>query len=197
MKITGKKFINLIKKDPSWCLNIKEPIEVTTFTDLANSPITHLSPLLTFSGENESGWVADFSDCKNLKVATGTFNGFVYFGYTGIEKIENLTVKEVDIEGDSASFWGCSNLKVATGNYTGMVNFQGTGVTTIKDLIIKNTEIMGNKASFFKCPIKYIPKEYRGEEFLFEVGLKKKSKLQDIRKDTIKKIKSETNNIII
>jgi len=36
-QITGEAFIEAIEKDPSWCLSIKEPLEVTTFIYMINS----------------------------------------------------------------------------------------------------------------------------------------------------------------
>ena len=197
-KMTGEKFISLIEKDPSWCLCIKEPIEITTFVNLSYGNITHLSPLLTFSGKNEDNWVANFYECENLKVATGTFHGFVHFGYSGIEKIENLNVTETDKVNESTSFSNCQNLKVATGNYKGRVNFSNSGVTTIKNLNIKAPDNYGEKAHFLNCPILYIPKEYRGKEYIFNKKIIEKSILKDkITKEAINIIKSEANNIEI
>jgi len=122
-QITVEEFIENIKKDPSWCKNLKEPIEITTCAQLYN--------------------------CEALKIATGTFNG--------------------------------------------TVNFYGSGITTIKDLIINES-----KAYFDTCPIKYVPKEYRGKEFVFnEIVIKNSNKKDKIVKETINKIKLEANNIII
>jgi hypothetical protein len=173
VKITGEQFVELIKENPSWCLNVTEPLEVTTFVFLGGSLITHLSPLIYFSGKCEDEFFAD------------TKKGIV-----------------------SASFNCCDNLKVATGTFKGFVNFQDSGITTIKDLTIKNTNAYGVKAIFVDCPIKYVPKEYRGEEFeyadpddYFFDGFSEvieNSKLRDKTiKDTIAKIKSEANNIEI
>ena len=49
--MTGEEFIIKTLKDPSWCLGIKGPLEITTVVHLTNSRITHLSPLLTFTGK--------------------------------------------------------------------------------------------------------------------------------------------------
>ena len=196
-KMTGEEFCELIKKDPSWCLSLKEPIEVTTFVNLKHSSITHLSPLITFSGLN-SGWAASFFGCKNLKVATGTFNGFTSFENSGIEKIENLNVTEDSSEGCSATFSCCKNLTEASGNYKGFVNFESSGVTTIKNLNIEEGNLYNKKAAFEDCHIKYVPKQYRGNEFEFDTGVKINSILKDETiKETINKIKKETNNIEI
>ena len=200
MKMTGEEFCKLIKKDPSWCKNLKESLEITTYVLLTGSNITHLSPLLTFSGRDEYGVVAHFNRCKKLKIATGTFNGFVSFRNSGLEKIKGLTITETDVTVDSASFIACKNLKVATGNYKGCVSFYGSGVETIKNLIIKNPNTDGEKAHFNQCPIKYVPKEYREKNFTFEKGTIEKSvkkDREDAIKKTVKKIKSETNNIEI
>ena len=87
-KITWKEFTEFIEKDPSWCKNLKEEVEVTTFVKLSHSKITHLSPLLTFSGKDTIGIAAEFCNCPNLKVATGTFLGFVNFSSSGIKKLK-------------------------------------------------------------------------------------------------------------
>jgi len=193
MKITGEEFVELIEKNPSWCKTITEPLKVTTYVDLIKSEITHLSPLLTFNGKNSDGWAADFDHCKNLKVATGTFNGIIDFSGSGIEKIENLTVTVSNDKGESADFHNCKNLKIATGTYAGAVYFTNSGVTTIKNLIIKSTKKSNKKAWFLDCKIKYVPKEYRGKEYIFNNNIIKAS----ISTDAINKIKAETNNIEI
>ena len=193
MRITGTEFEGAIKKDPSWCKALKEPIEITTYVELRGSNITHLSPLLTFSGTDTCGWVADFQGCKNLKVATGTYKGAVNFSPSGIEKIENLVVNGTDKDGISANFRDCKDLKVAAGTYQGFVAFDKTGISQIKGLSIKNKDQDGEKAWFNDCSISYIPKQYRGKEFKFDEGVIKNS----IRIDTIKQIKSETNNITL
>ena len=193
-KITGKEFKDLIEKDPSWCKDLKEPLKITGFTRLDYSNITHLSPLITFS-KDDMGWAASFYGCKNLKVATGTFNGFLQLKESGIEKIENLTVKGVECSGWSANFSDCENLKVATGTFTGSVKFSKTKVETIKDLIIKKENNKGVKANFLDCPIKYVPREYRGKKFIFNEKIIENSIKKDTRNKTINKIKSETNNI--
>jgi len=191
-QITGKMFKELIGENPSWCKNLKEPIEITTYTELVDSNITHLSPLLTFSGTDNEGWSANLYNCKHLKIATGNFKGFVTFQLSGIEKIENLNVKGANQNGWSASFRDCKALKIAKGNFEGSIDFQYSGITNIKDLIIENGDREEGKTVFYNCPIQYIPKEYRTKKFTFDNGVIKKSILRD---KTIKEIKSETNNI--
>jgi len=198
-KITGEEFAKLIYKDPSWCLTIKKPLEVITFIDIPKSPITHLSPLLTFSGKNNIGWVADFRNCQNLKIATGTFKGFVYFGESEIEKIENLTVEAAYTNELSASFEGCKNLKIATGTFNKGINFSDSGVEKIENLNVTSSRKVN--AIFLNCPIKYVPTEYRTNKFMFDKEVIETSIKKDLRektiKDTIKQIKKETNNIEI
>jgi len=196
-KITGEEFERKIIKDPAWCKTIKEPLEVTTSINLSCSKISHLSPLLTFSGKDHVGWVACFAGCKDLKIATGTYKGYVSFEESGIEKIENLTVIETRTSPWGATgFAKCKNLKGATGNFEGFVDFESSGVETIKDLNIETSNRGGEKARFLNCPIKYVPKEYRGEEFILEPRVIESSILKDkITKEAINKIKSETNNI--
>ena len=99
--------MELIKDNPSWCKNIKEEIEVTTYVSFTSSKLTHLSPLSTFSGKNIEGWSANFSKCKNLKVATGTFEGTVNFDNSGITTIKDLIIKNPNKYGGKATFKGC------------------------------------------------------------------------------------------
>jgi len=195
MILTGEEFKALIEKDPSWCKDLKKPLEITTFLNLKNSNITHLSPLITFKG-NDDGRSANFENCKKIKIATGTFRGLVNFADSTIEKIEKLKVTGTNSDGVSATFYGCQNLKVAIGNYEGFVNFAYSGVTTIKDLVVKNICRYGKKAAFTGCPIAYAPKEYRKKEFEFEKKVVKSSEIKDkTTREIINKIKSEANNI--
>jgi len=193
-KMTGEEFEELINKDPSWCLNLKENLEVTTYANLVYSKITHLSPLITFSGRDKFGWSADFERCKNLEVATGTFEGAVSFSDSNIQKIENIKVNAHSENGYSATFLLC-NLKVATGTFSGFVQFSDTGIETIKDLIIRDSDLDNEKARFFHCPIQYVPEEYRSKQFKFNLGVVENSIIKDKIKEAINKIKSEANNI--
>ena len=196
MKMTGDEFCESIEKDPSWCLGITEPTEITTYINIMCGEITHLSPLITFTGKNIEGWSANFYNCKNLKVATGRFAGAVDFSGSGVEKIENLYVEGTNIRLNSASFWNCKNLKVASGTYKGSVSFNHSGVTTIKNLKIKTIHSTGEAS--FVCPIEYIPKEYRLPGYIFNkksIENTAKKDREDTIKTTINKIKSEANNI--
>ena len=190
IQIAGAEFTRLIIENPSWCKDLRKPLEVVTYVNLESSKITHLSPLITFSGINNLGWAADFHNCKHLKIATGTFYGPTDFNNSGVEKIENLTVTDSEIY--STNFSNCKNLKVATGTFEGFVNFAGSGIETIKDLIIKNQDSDGHKAYFTTCPIVHVPKAYRNKEFIFDEGIIENSILRD---KTIEKIKSEASLI--
>ena len=187
--MTGEEFDKLTKTNPSWCLSIKEPLEITTYANLSRSPITHLSPLITFSGRNMHGWVGSFQQ-SNLKVATGTFKGYVYFDGSAVEKIENLIVDSPCHSLSAASFAECRKLKVATGIFHGRVDFNSSGVEKIENLITTTKH-----GTFLGCPIKYVPKEYRGDKFYFSENIKENSIKIDIRTDQIKKIRAEANNI--
>jgi len=150
-RITGEELESLIIKDPTWCSKLTKPTEVTTYCNLARSNITHLSPLLTFKGLNQEGDVADLAFCKNLKVATGTFYGYVSFSWAGIEKIENLEVKEPNSELEAASFQECTKLKIATGTYNGHVSFYSTAIIKIEDLLVLQPNKNGEAANFEEC----------------------------------------------
>jgi hypothetical protein len=122
-KITSSGFLALIDENPSVFEHWETPLEITDYIECKNSPITHLSKHLTFSGKNIVGSTANFWGCKNLKNATGTFNGAVNFADCGIKKIENLHIKETDGDNHAANFRNCKSLQIATGTYPGHINF--------------------------------------------------------------------------
>jgi len=201
MKMTGDVFKDLIEANPNWCKDLKEKTSITTYADLSNSNITQLSPLLTFTAKKES---ATFCNCKNLKVATGTFKGYVSFGNSGVEKIEDLKVTGSDTYGSAASFVNCKNLKVAAGTFRGGVYFSDSGIEKIGKLKITSTmvrtlsefygcepETLGVKADFRDCFIKNIPNAYRGEEYMFDETVINSF----LRDRVVQQIKSETNLI--
>jgi len=153
LKITSREFKNAIKDDPSWAKNIKEDFEITTYCDMDNSKITHLSPHLHFTGKNSIGAVASFEWCKNLKVAEGNFTGHVNFSSSGVEKInrEGLKITELSKSGKAASFFFCLNLKVATGTFPGFVNFKHSYIEKIDKLDILAPTYSKFKANFEDC----------------------------------------------
>jgi hypothetical protein len=149
-KITAAEFKKMITENPSVFEHWDTPLEITEYVNCQGSPITYLSKHLTFSGKS-AGVTADFSDCENLKNATGTFHGKIFFANSGIEKIEDLVVIQENNDTFSASFLNCENLQIATGNYTNNPVFDGSGIQTIKDLHIKNPDRNGYYASFPHC----------------------------------------------
>jgi hypothetical protein len=151
-KITAKEFLRMISENPSVFEHWDTPLEITGFVNCKQSSITHLSKHLTFSGKNQEGEAANFAGCQNLKTATGTFHGFVYFANSSVETIENLLVTEADILNLAASFFGCPNLKTASGKYAGWVTFGDSGIHSIRKLNISHTAEDGNYASFENCP---------------------------------------------
>jgi hypothetical protein len=152
-KITSKEFLEMIRENPSVFEHWNTPLEITDYVDCQNSPITHLSKHLTFSGiENINGESATFHSCTNLKIATGTFHGYVSFVESSIEKIENLHVTKQDAVGWAANFYGCKELQIATGEYAGYVSFGNCGIHNIKELHIHNTNNEGTYAYFHDCP---------------------------------------------
>jgi hypothetical protein len=150
-KITAEEFKAFINQDPSWCKTLTEPTEITTYCNMMGSNITHLSPLLTFSGRDEYGVVASFSHCENLRIATGTYHGFVSFFSSGVEEIRDLVISAPDTNGYAASFYTCKNLRVASGTYPGFVDFSQSGVEEIKDLVVSTPDVDGDAASFYGC----------------------------------------------
>jgi hypothetical protein len=151
-KVTAQEFLAMIKKNPSVFEHWETPLEITEFVDCHQTGITHLSQQLTFSGRNNIGIVADFSLCKKLKTATGTFHGRVSFEDTGIEKIENLHITEPDNNGWAATFDDCLNLQIATGTYPGFVSFGGSRIEKIENLEIQNPEKDDFYICFYRCP---------------------------------------------
>jgi hypothetical protein len=151
-KITAAEFYRMIAKNPSVFKNWDTPLAIKGYVKCKKSEITHLSKHLTFLGKNIDGSSADFTLCKKLKAATGTFHGCVWFTDSDIEKIENLTVTNSDNKGGSASFHGCKNLKIATGNYAGFVSFSESGIHSIQNLQIKIPRIDNTYAAFKNCP---------------------------------------------
>jgi hypothetical protein len=132
-KITALEFYVMLCDNPSVFEHWDTPLEITESVDCSQSPITHLSPHLTFSGRNETGEGANFRSCKNLQTATGNFKGSVDFSESGVEKIENLNVGK-DNNQNSGWFYNCKNLKIATGNFEGFVNFKDTYIEKIENL---------------------------------------------------------------
>ena len=59
------------------------------------------------NGTEKDGCSATFCDCPNLKVATGTYEGFVGFQDTGVTTIKDLIIKNSDREEEKAYFYGC------------------------------------------------------------------------------------------
>jgi len=163
-QVTAEKFKEFVTKDPAWASKLTEPIEVTTYCNMEGSNITHLSPLLTFSGKDKDGRSASFYNCSNLKIATGKFAGWVNFSRSGIERIKDLEVTQPDKYGEAAFFNGCKNLKIATGKFQGGVNFSRSGIERIKDLEVTQPNKDGWAASFNGCQnLKRVTGEYPGK----------------------------------
>lgn len=150
-EFTSGQLKRAIETDPSWAAKLTEPMEITDYCDMAESPNTHLSPLLHFTGRDPSGNCADFSQCIGLKVAEGSFAGFVDFSGSGIGKIGNLNITQPQQNGNAASFYQCADLKIAEGTFPGFVEFGGSGVGKIGNLAITRPNNSGNAASFSCC----------------------------------------------
>jgi hypothetical protein len=150
-KITAKEFYAMVLENPSVFEHWETPLEITDAIHLANSPITHLSPQLTFTGKNTDGWSAWFENCKQLKTATGVFKNPPCFYTCHIEKIENLVIQNATKNGLAASFYGCYALKIATGNYPGFVDFKRSGIERIENLHIENPYSDGEYADLRHC----------------------------------------------
>jgi hypothetical protein len=152
-QITAKEFLAMIENNPSVFENWNTPLEIAEYVSCKESYITHLSPHLHFTGKNQADTTAIFSNCENLKIATGNFQSSVAFINSGIEIIEDLNILDNNIEFWSASFSSCSNLKVATGTYPGFVSFHKTGIEKIKNLHVKKPNPKGFYADFTECSL--------------------------------------------
>jgi hypothetical protein len=151
-RITAEEFHKLIDGNPSVFEYWNTPLEITEYVTCQNSPITHLSPHLIFSGIDRSGWAANFYLCKHLQIATGSFHGYVTFGKSAVQKIENLNIISTRQETNSAtSFYHCENLQIATGTYPGHVDFSGSGIHFIQNLHIEKPNKVGFYSSFNLC----------------------------------------------
>lgn len=147
--ITEQEFKREIERDPSWASKLTKPVEITEHCDMGGSNITHLSPMLYFTGKDEYEQCASFYRCKSLKIAEGNYTGFVWFAESSIEEIGDLTCGK-DEKGASAHFSDCKSLKIARGTYTGFVSFEKSGIEKIGDLTCgKNGQ--GNSARFDTC----------------------------------------------
>lgn len=151
MKITAEEFKTRTERNPNWCSKITEPIEVTEYVTMIGSNIQSLSPLLTFTGKDANKHTANFLGCQQLKIAEGTFQGFVGFANSGIEKIGDLKINYHDVRGAAASFFMCEHLKIAEGSFPGYVTFQSSGIQEIGILHIAKTDHVGDAANFKEC----------------------------------------------
>ena len=151
LAINSNEFRMAVEADPAWASMLIHPVEITDFCDMTGSFITHLSPLLHFTGRDEDGICARFWECKSLKVAEGTFHGMVYFCDSGVQKIGDLKITDTSAGGDAASFYQCADLKVAEGTFPGFIEFGGSGVEKIGNLVITRPNTRGEAASFACC----------------------------------------------
>lgn len=91
--MASKEFQQFVEIDPAWASKLTEPTEITDYCCMQASKITHLSPLLYFTGKDKAGDCASFFCCKSLRVAEGNFTGFVSFSGSNIQKIGALTCR--------------------------------------------------------------------------------------------------------
>jgi hypothetical protein len=189
-KISADEFYRMVLGNLSIFKTLETPLEVTEYLNCKITEITHLSQYLTFSGRNKDGEVGDFSSCRNLKVATGTFNGLVDFSGSGIERIENLHITQGNWEGNAACFHGCKSLKIATGNYRGCVDFQHSGIHSIQNLHIKHGNSDGVFAEFKDCSNL---KTLEGWDLSQRIWIEKEKIEEEIkRRQSLKRFHTET-----
>jgi hypothetical protein len=152
MKITADTFHTMVEENPSVFEHWDTPLEISGFVNCEGSPITHLSPHLIFSGTPD-GEAANFAKCPNLKIATGTFQGWTNFGESGVEEIKDLHITYTHLGTmAAATFAGCKSLKIATGTYAGGVTFYESGIHSIHNLDIQAPNVNGFYTDFTDCP---------------------------------------------
>jgi hypothetical protein len=151
-KITAAEFYTLLDENPSIFKAWKTPLEITEPVYLQYSPITHLSPHLTFSGKDEKDRSATFKDCEALEIATGTFHNAVSFKRSGIKTIETLHILSSDYEGIAAHFLGCKQLQTLQGTYPGAVSASGSGISNIENVHIETPNSHGVYMFLYGCP---------------------------------------------
>jgi hypothetical protein len=152
-KITAQEFYDMIEENPSVFKHWETPLEITEFVKCNKSPITYLSKYLIFSGKDSEGATGNFRHCQNLKIATGSFQGYVTFSTSGIKRIADLTILKPDKPRRwAANFAFCKSLQIATGSYPGFVNFFESGIHSIQNLHIQNPDEDGDYANFHNCP---------------------------------------------
>ena len=151
VRMTAEQFEAAVDGDPAWARKLTEPVEITEYCDMSGSEITHLSPLLHFSGNDEEENVASFAECMQLKVAEGVFDGFVDFIDSAIEKIGDLVVTKPNQNGEAADFTCCDQLQIAKGVYHGSVKFNCSGVREIEHMQIIRPNNDGLAASYCLC----------------------------------------------
>jgi hypothetical protein len=188
-KISAKEFLSMVSENPAIFEHWDTPLEITSHVECYNSSIPHLSKYLIFSGKNKEGESADFTSCKSLKTATGTFYGSVNFVDSGVEKIENLTTGTNE-NGWAANFMICPNLKVATGTYPGCVYFARSGMERIENLTITQPNKDGQYADFHNCSNLHTLENW---DLSKKIGIEhKKLKAERKRRDSLKKYIQES-----
>jgi hypothetical protein len=63
---------------------------------------------LQIKASDEEGNAASFFGCPNLKVAEGSFPGYVNFSRSGIKKLGNLEITAPNKDKKKANFTGCN-----------------------------------------------------------------------------------------
>jgi hypothetical protein len=171
--IDSLEFKKRVDFDPQWAKNLDYPVLVKGYVNMKGSKIKSLSKWLRFMGSNEDGECANFSNCKSLKTAEGTFNGAVDFSHSNIERIRRLKVLGVDRWSWSAYFHKCPKLNTLSGEFYGPVAAAESGIECIQNLKIDKKNQQGEKLDLSCNPvskvgpnISLIPKEIVWDEHL-------------------------------
>jgi hypothetical protein len=91
---------------------------------------------LVISASDRHGCAASFFGCMDLRIAIGTYPGYVDFANSGVSEIKDLVILKPDTNGNTSNFFGCENLKTKED----VIVDSQSGAEEIKDLMIKKLQ---------------------------------------------------------
>lgn len=156
-KLKAWQFLEVIKSNPLWALQIPNNIQVLVedFVVVENSQIEGIGPQITFGGlSSKDGSCAEFVNCPKLKIVEGRFLHPVKFKNCGLTSTEGIKIDPSTCQGFKyvAVFKDCEYLKEAKGRWCGAVSYEGSAIDKVENLIIENCNYEGEAACFNACP---------------------------------------------
>jgi len=173
--MSAEKFVWKIRENPSWCKTIKAPLTIQGAVDLEYSPITHLSPRLTFAGS------VYLRDADHLTVLEGTFKDRVQVSYSGIREVKGVSVfgglQEIHDYNNALVVAHCQKLEKVDAVVYGGVNLSWSSVTDISKLKVMTPSRNGWGVDLTGCQkIETLSGYYKGS-----VVLSSGSEVKEIR----------------